>query len=282
MDQQLDNTFPLIILSISISLIIILILLVSIFFIAFDQPQTHNITIVNNCSQNVFVRFGALLNDGTYAFLPDNLLNPKQTHQYAATPGTTLLIQGYHEGDIAPIASANPLTSVNLILAGNGFINQSQITDGNNIINNVNISGNSIDTYDVSIQNGYNIPISIQPNNSGCSGPHWNHTINATGPNACPTELIYPGNIGMPETPTVYQSCSTPCTAFGGTAYCCNEPGICTVSGECEAQWPIPSYFDVFSSACPNCLITNCDTPNYTCDTVSHGELTQYTITFCP
>ncbi len=291
MDRS-NNELPIIMIGLSVCLVIIFILFIILYFAVFSVPSTHEILVDNKCSENIIVRFGALSTTGTNDFLPDHLLTPGQTLIYRATPGSILTIQGYHEGDLAPINSVNPLTTVNLTLAGQNFggmTGKSQITDGSTIISNLAISPNAMDIYGISLQGGYNIPISIEStaNNNknpddefSCSGPIWNHRINATGPNSCPIPLIYPGFILNPEGPPIYQSCSTPCTAIGGTAYCCTETNACSIPEGCETAWPIPEYYDVFFDACPDCLITSCDTPNYTCS--STNGLTSYTITFCP
>jgi len=112
-------------------------------------------------------------------------------------------------------------------------------------------------------------------NKFSCVGPLWNHSINATGPNACPETLQSPG------TGSDYQVCLTPCSAIDGDEYCCRTTRGCDVSGGCQQLWPIFDYYTVFQSACPNCLITSCDAPNYTCINSDTG-LTQYEITFCP
>lgn len=284
-----NNTIPIIMVGLSFCLIIIFILFIALYFGVLNQSPTHDIMITNKCAENIFVRFGAFTNNNTTNFLPANLLSPGQTLTYKATPGSILTIKGYYEGDLGSIDSVNTLTNVKLTLAGEGFNGKSRITDGNNIIGNLSISRSSSDIYGVSLQVGYNIPITIEStaNNNrndadkfSCIGPEWNHTINGTGTNVCPTVLIYPGFILNPDGPPVYQSCSTPCTAIGGTGYCCLETNVCNMTEGCETEWPIPEYYDVFADACPDCLITECDNPNYTCS--SNNGLTSYTITFCP
>jgi hypothetical protein len=274
---------------ISIILIIIFIIAIVVYFAVFNQASMHNISVGNNCDRNVYVRFGVLQSSGMTTFLPDRLLKHGETWLYKSTPGAMIVIQGYHEGDLAPISSPNPLTTVKLVLSGQGFQGKGQITDGNVIIDNLELSTDSVDKYGVSMQDGYNIPISIlstgnnnkdSSNPFSCIGPNWDYTIAATGPHACPTELVYPGNIISPEGPLVYQSCTSPCTSLGGTAYCCAEPNICVAEDGCQSQWPEQSYYNLFAGACAKCMITDCDQLNYSCSSV--GGLTEYSITFCP
>jgi succinate dehydrogenase hydrophobic anchor subunit len=277
------SSTPWIILGLAIALIIIFVIIIVIFFFFFNPPAMHDIVVTNGCSQPINILFGALTINKTVQFLPVLSLNSGQTHSYKATPGVSIIVQGYRNGDEVLSDKVNPFTTVELSLAGQGFNGKSQITDNTNIITNLDINPDPNDKYGVSVQGGYNIPITITStafnnrdptNRFSCRGPIWNHTIDATGPNSCPINLQSPG------TAANYQVCLNPCTEFGGTAYCCTTPGICESTGGCEHSWPDLDYFTTFENACPTCLITNCDTSNFTCS--SKNGLTQYEILFCP
>jgi hypothetical protein len=274
---------PSLVIGLTIALLIIFGIAILVFLLFFNPPAMHEIAVVNNCSQNINVLFGVVTPTQSIEFFPVKVLVPKQIHYYKATPGTSIIVQGYRDNDTVLTIGVNPFTTVELTLAGQGFEGKHQVTDGTNIITNVHITANASDQYGVSVQGGYNIPISLvssafnnrNPNNRfSCLGPTWNHTIDATGSNECPLVLQSPGTGGQ------YQVCLSPCTAIGGQEFCCTAPNACGTTGGCQQLWDQQDYYTVFHNACPNCLITNCDNPNYTCG--SQGGLTQYVITYCP
>jgi hypothetical protein len=272
------------VLGVTLLLLLVIAIVVTLFFLFFNPPAMHEITIVNNCSQDIYVMVGAVGPNQTINFLPTQLLTSQESGYYQATPGTSIIVQGFRNNDSHLVNAINPFTTVEITFAGENFSGKHQVTDGNVIISDVYITTNSIDKYGVSVQGGYNIPITLTArnfannNNSGnfyCSGPQWNHTINATGPDACPDILQSPG------TGSNYQVCLNPCTANIAQGFCCEQENACSATGGCQQLWPIKEYYDVFHDACPNCLITNCDDPNYTCNS-NNGSLTQYIITLCP
>lgn len=284
--EATNGTSPIlwIVLGMTFLLLLIIAIVITIFFLFFNPPAMHEIIINNNCSEYINVLVGVITPNQTLIFFPIQKLNLNQIHYYYATPGTSIIVQGFKNSDTFNEDAVNPFTTVEITFAGEGFGGKHQVTDGDIIITDVHITSNAIDKYGVSVQGGYNIPISLtaknfvrQSNNDRfyCAGPDWNHTINATGSHVCPTPLQSPG------TGTDYQVCLTPCTSIGGEDYCCEESNACSVTGGCEQLWPIKEYYDVFQNACPNCLITNCDDPNYTCRSNS-GSLTQYLIQLCP
>jgi len=192
---------------IMIGMVVILLILFGlalvVFFLAFNYPPSHEIIVQNNSAQPMNVLFG-IANKSNVEFLPVLVLAAGQNHTYRATPGTEVIVQGFRNGDIIVTSGLNPFTTVNLTLAAVGFNGKQQITDGTVIINgSANSTNYSLDFYGVSVQGGYNTPISIYASNYfsqdpvnpfSCRGPSWSHTITATGPNACPTELQSPSS----------------------------------------------------------------------------------------
>lgn len=271
---------------IMIGMVVILLILFGlalvVFFLAFNHPPTHEITVVNNSLAPMNILFG-ITNSSNTEFLPVLTLAAGQNHTYRATPGTEVIVQGFRTGDIIVTSGLNPFTTVSLILASLGFTGKQQITDGTVIITgSSNITSYSLDFYGVSVQGGYNVPISIYASNYfsqdpvnpfSCRGPNWTHTITATGPNACPTELQSPSSN--------YQVCLNPCTEFGTTGFCCTAPNSCSMTSGCQQGWDPFTYYTVFADACPNCQITNCDLLKYSCSS-NTGVLSQYTIVFLP
>lgn len=129
-----------------------------------------------------------------------------------------------------------------------------------------------LDYYDVSLVDGYNLPISIT-NNVGC--PVTNCPVDL-GPN-CPAPLIGPfDSTGFPV------GCKSACEAnLDGDPS--NSPNCCT--GQYDTLQTCPSsgvtYYSYFKSNCPNayCYAFDDSTALFTCPASNNAE---YTVTFCP
>lgn len=120
------------------------------------------------------------------------------------------------------------------------------------------LGSGSQDFYDVSLVDGYNIPIVVE--GSGGSG--------ACAPTGCVTDL----NRSCPNELRVQGGCRSACEAFGNPEYCCsgsfNSPATCKPS----------MYSSIFKNACPKSYSYAYDdaTSTFTCTAAD------YTITFCP
>jgi len=117
-----------------------------------------------------------------------------------------------------------------------------------------------LDFYDVSLVDGYNLPLKIQPDRH-CGVPTCTHDLNRS----CPKELqkIVGGRV---------VACLSACEKFKTDAYCCkgahNKPQTCPPSG----------YSRLFKSACPTSYSYAYDDPSsiLTCRDAN------YSIIFCP
>ncbi|KAE8713191.1 Thaumatin-like protein 1 [Hibiscus syriacus] len=122
------------------------------------------------------------------------------------------------------------------------------------------------DTFDVSLVNGFNLPVSIAP--QGGSGPICTTTSCAADVNAvCPPDLVVPGSDGN----TI--ACNSTCDVFGNPEFCCT--GDFDSAETCE-----PSEFSmVFKEQCPQAYSYAFDdeTSTFVC---SGGP--DYLVTFCP
>ncbi|KAL8152883.1 LOW QUALITY PROTEIN: hypothetical protein V2J09_010643 [Rumex salicifolius] len=125
---------------------------------------------------------------------------------------------------------------------------------------------NNMDFYDVSLVDGFNLPVTITPSNSAC---------NASA--GCPKDINsvcpWPMAIKNPSDNSSVVACKSACFAFNADSYCCrgefNTPQKCSQS----------DYAVVFKSQCPHAYTYAFDqqTNTYTCAT--GGD---YFITFCP
>lgn len=121
-------------------------------------------------------------------------------------------------------------------------------------------SGSALDFYDVSLVDGYNVPMVVDA--SGGSGNCLSTGCVTDLNRQCPNEL----RVGDGT------ACKSACEAFGSPEYCCN--GVYGSPATCK-----PSiYSEMFKAACPRSYSYAYDdaTSTFTCAGAD------YTITFCP
>ncbi|CAA3012681.1 thaumatin-like protein 1b [Olea europaea var. sylvestris] len=122
-----------------------------------------------------------------------------------------------------------------------------------------------MDFYDVSLVDGYNVPMLVVP--QGGSGVNCTSTGCITDLNgACPSNLRVTSSDGEDV------ACKSACLAFGKEEFCCN--GAYSTPDACKPS----SYSQVFKSACPRAYSYAYDdkTSTFTCAGAD------YFITFCP
>lgn len=118
----------------------------------------------------------------------------------------------------------------------------------------------SKDFYDVSLVDGYNLPMMVEAN--GGSGSCETTGCAADLDRRCPSELKAGGG----------DACKSACDAFGSPEYCCkgdfSSPATCKPS----------MYSELFKSVCPKAYSYAYDdlTSTFTCSGAD------YTVTFCP
>eukprot|EP01018_Ginkgo_biloba_P023081 Gb_07679 [translate_table: standard] len=110
------------------------------------------------------------------------------------------------------------------------------------------------DFYDISLVDGFNLPLSITPSNSQCKKTGCNSDINSK----CPDELRVP------------DGCKSPCAAFNRPEYCC--------TGAFVNNCPPTNYSQFFKAECPEAYSYTRD------DQASNLDCqggTNYKIVFC-
>ncbi len=270
-----SGTFtPYIVIIIGVVSILLLIVATLIFFMVSNDGANHQIYITNTSSQNITV----VGNQGVTQDTSTPVTIPGLAGGFQLTPGqgVTLNVRGNQRltfwavpgliiwGGISTLAnSSNAFTQVILTLG-----------DG---------TPASIDSYGVSVQNGYNFVASITPTitpNSiiniedpfSCGSLNWRYPLATTGSGfrSCPENLQ--------TTIETNPVCGSPCTILNGTNYCCTSSNAC--AEQCQLTWNANiSYWDRLHAACPNCMITNCDTLNFYCGS-NNAYPTIYNITF--
>ncbi|KAF6163995.1 hypothetical protein GIB67_028699 [Kingdonia uniflora] len=120
-----------------------------------------------------------------------------------------------------------------------------------------------LDFYDVSLVDGYNLPMLVVPQSDNCSTTGCVVDLNSV----CPNELKVLASADGSEV-----ACKSACEAFGEPMYCCSgaygSPDTCKPS----------SYSEFFKHACPRAYSYAYDdgTSTFTCASAI------YVITFCP
>ncbi|KAH7863706.1 hypothetical protein Vadar_020963 [Vaccinium darrowii] len=112
-----------------------------------------------------------------------------------------------------------------------------------------------MDFFDISLVDGFNLPMEFSPTSNGCTrSTRCSADINGQ----CPSELRVPGG------------CNKPCTVFKTNEYCCNSN-----SGNCE-----PTNFSrFFKERCPDA--SPYSDPDQTSTLTCPGG-TNYKVVFCP
>ncbi|KAL7137500.1 hypothetical protein ABFS83_10G096700 [Erythranthe nasuta] len=122
---------------------------------------------------------------------------------------------------------------------------------------------NGQDFFDISLVDGFNLPVSLKPDGANCQTVTCAANINS----GCPSELAVKGPNGD------VVGCKSACVAFNEPQYCCSgafaDPSVCKPS----------NYSEMFKRQCPQAYSYAFDdkTSTFTCSTGAN-----YLITFCP
>ncbi|GLJ41566.1 hypothetical protein SUGI_0860220 [Cryptomeria japonica] len=112
------------------------------------------------------------------------------------------------------------------------------------------------DYYDVSLVDGFNVPLSINPTNSNCTAPACKADVNAM----CPDQFKVDGG------------CKSACNVFQTDQYCC--------TGAFADNCPATNYSMIFKNQCPQAYSYPKDdnSSTFTCP----SGTSDYSIVFCP
>uniref|UniRef100_A0ACD5XEC9 Uncharacterized protein n=1 Tax=Avena sativa TaxID=4498 RepID=A0ACD5XEC9_AVESA len=129
-----------------------------------------------------------------------------------------------------------------------------------------------LDFYDVSLVDGFNVPLRIAPSsgatsgNNGCSAAACAGDVNAV----CPSDLRVVAGSGSGS---AVVACKSACNAYGTARYCCSGD-----YGTPQACGPT-NYSQVFKAACPTAYSYAYDdaSSTFTCSGAA-----AYDVTFCP
>ncbi|KAL6345371.1 hypothetical protein AAG906_015854 [Vitis piasezkii] len=241
------------------------ILLLQLLFL-FSGAFSATFTIVNKCSYPVWP--GILSNAGT-AQLPTTgfALQPDESNSLSLPTAWSGRLWGR---TLCSVDSAGKFTCITgdcgsgtLECSGGGAAPPATLAE-------FTLNGaNGLDFYDVSLVDGYNLPMLVAP--QGGTGGNCTITGCVADLNAaCPSELKVSSIEGGEGSESV--ACKSACEAFGDAQYCCS--GAYATPDTCKPS----AYSEYFKSACPRAYSYAYDdgSSTFTCASAD------YTITFCP
>jgi hypothetical protein len=137
-----------------------------------------------------------------------------------------------------------------------------------------------IDYYDVSLVDGYNLPVAMYPISGTVGGGGGPYDCQRAG---CNKDLnaICPGELQVRNGAGNVIACLSACMKFNTDEYCCrgahDRPETCKSS-----DWPV-NYPAIFKQACPQAYSYAYDdtSSTFTCKSASSGSST-YEVLFCP
>ncbi|EMD36872.1 hypothetical protein CERSUDRAFT_95144 [Gelatoporia subvermispora B] len=241
-------------------------------FLAASVQGDRTFTVTNNCAYTVWPAIFTDPNVGS--------AHPDQPNGWEAAPGNTVSFSvpdNWSAGRIwgrrdCDFSNPDPGTQCpvggcpgGLVCNGTGDApaTLAEFTLGTN---------GSPDYYDVSVVDGFNLPITVT-NNAGCSTASCPVDLDAS----CPSELALTVNAKV-------EACKSACAA-GIDDDNGNSPNCCTGSHNTPATCP-PSdvdYYSFFKGNCPDAYAYAYDessgTALWTCDSTLAAD---YTVTFCP
>lgn len=243
------------------------------FFRFCDETGTLSatFTLINQCSYKVWP--GILSGAGTTQLAPTGfMLNPGQSVTISVPTGwsgrlwgRTFCSQDSSTGKF--VCATGDCGSGTLECSGGGAAPPATLAEFT-----LNGAG-GIDFYDVSLVDGYNLPMLITPQGAGTGVGNCSTTGCVVDLNqACPNELKKMMNSYSSTSNTEPVGCKSACEAFGDPRYCCS--GSYATPDTCKPT----DYSSFFKSACPRSYSYAYDdgTSTFTCGSAD------YVITFCP
>ncbi|AET03777.1 putative thaumatin [Medicago truncatula] len=243
-----------------------LLFLVFFFFHSLRGLNSATFTIVNKCSYPVWP--GILSGAGTAQLATTGFaLQPGESNAVTMPTSWSGRIWGRTLCSTDPSGKFSCITgdcgSSKVECTGSGAIPPATLAE-------FTLNGaNGLDFYDVSLVDGYNLPITVEPSGGSGNCTTTGCLVDLNG--ACPTELKV--KIAAEEEGSDEKSvaCKSACEAFGDPLYCCN--GAYGTPQTCKPS----SYSQFFKSACPRAYSYAYDdgTSTFTCSSAD------YLITFC-
>ncbi|KAK9681353.1 hypothetical protein K7432_015659 [Basidiobolus ranarum] len=238
-----------------------------------DQPkssaQSHTITFVNRCTQNIWL---ASLTSSEVPSLPANggLLPAGGSHVLSGIAGWQGRFWGRTDCDFSnKNKSSNVACLTGDCGSGQEYCGQATGQPPASLAEFKFNGWNNLDFYDISLVDGYNLPLSIEPHSKSGSTNGNSYTC-ATPSIGKDINLICPPELQKVDSKGKVIGCNSACVAFGSPEYCCS--GAHSTPDTCSPS----TYSKIFKTSCPGCYSYAYDdsTSTFTCS----GD---YTIQFC-
>ncbi|EIW66392.1 hypothetical protein TREMEDRAFT_35226, partial [Tremella mesenterica DSM 1558] len=249
-------------------------LLLPLLLLFYTPVQARQITVKNSCGTTLWP---ALFTGGSVI--------PSQTTGWELSPGNSTQFQvddGWTSGRVwARTGCVQGPQGLTCLTGGCGIwhgliVNSSATGAPPATLAEFTLSPSGVDNYDISLVDGFNVPLNIYPSVTSCPAPQCQININALCPSILRSGLDSNGlNLG----------CMSACdVGLGGELYgnraCCsggyNDPTLCAICGV--------DYYHVFKDNCPMAYgLTKSEktgTALWTCP--SSSTLSDYTVEFCP
>lgn len=238
--------------------------LVLVFLVLWREGEAATFTFVNRCTDTVWP--GVLSNAGSPRLEPTGFeLQPGAARAVPAPSGWSGRMWARtgcsHDGSTGRLVCATgDCGSGAAECAGAGAAPPATLAE-------FTLDGSGgLDFYDVSLVDGYNLPVLVETSGGGgstgpasCAAAGCAADLNAM----CPAELRAGGGA----------ACRSACDAFARPEYCCS--GAFASPATCRPT----AYSQVFKSACPRSYSYAFDDPT---STFTCGGRPDYTVTFCP
>ncbi|KAG0549829.1 hypothetical protein BDA96_01G288300 [Sorghum bicolor] len=238
--------------------------LVLVFFVLCGVGEAATFTFVNRCTDTVWP--GVLSNAGSPRLEPTGFeLSPGEARAVPAPAGWSGRMWARtgcsHDGATGRLVCATgDCGSGSAECAGAGAAPPATLAE-------FTLDGSGgLDFYDVSLVDGYNLPVLVETSGGGgstgpasCAAAGCAADLNAM----CPAELRAGGGA----------ACRSACDAFARPEYCCS--GAFASPAACRPT----AYSQVFKTACPRSYSYAFDDPT---STFTCGGGPDYTVTFCP
>ncbi|CAN4083441.1 unnamed protein product [Withania somnifera] len=245
---------------------VFLALLALCFLFVISGVSSATFTLVNQCSFTVWP--GILSGAGTTQISPTGFqLNPGQAIPVSVPAGWSGRLWG------RSICSQDSTTGKFTCVTGDCGSGTLECTGGASppaTLAEFTLNGaGGLDFYDVSLVDGYNLPMLVTPQ-GGTGAGNCSATgcvVDLNGP--CPAELKL---MSTGESGGECVACKSACEAFGDEKYCCS--GAYATPDTCKPT----DYSEFFKSSCPRAYSYAYDdgTSTFTCASAD------YVITFCP
>src|SRR5579859_702740 len=233
-----------------------------------DIPDNRTITLTNSCLDDIWPAVLTSNNTGPYTggfFLPSGKsIQLWVSHDWTGRIWARTNCTFNETSNTGPCFTGSCANVVNCTLSGTPPTTLAEF----NLLGWDNLS-----FWDISLVNGFNLPMAIYPSPSGPKPVCQWDTTPASIKDLCPEELVFYAD--EPKSYTEVAGCNSACDQYGDEKYCCigskRSPDKCGTS----------RYSKPFKAVCPDAYTYAYDDKTSTFATET-GPQWSYEVVFCP